>query len=306
MDNPDVNNLNELSAKVDKVFTDNFGRTPLKQRLDDILGEAIELSRYTDLPNLEEEAGDLLSSLIQLCNENKWTPGKLVTNTLNKIERRSLQYKSLGRKTKVAIYGGAFDPITIGHIRVAQVLLNSSREFDEVWLMPVYQHMYGKKMADPEHRLAMCSLAAKDGRIKVSDYEVKHQLAGETYNLVKRLLDEQFAKDEYEFSVAIGQDNANTFHKWHNYEHLENMIRFVVIPRLGVPFDPKVNWYLKPPHIYIAPDNDEDLVQISSTDIRGMLKGGGCRFGDDKTVDQYLDADVLKYIYQHKLYGSAS
>jgi nicotinate-nucleotide adenylyltransferase len=290
--------VDQLQDMVDRKFTDLFGRTPLKQRLEDILGEAQELHRYTDLPNLKEEAGDLLASLLQLYNEAGWDPVERVKATLEKIEGRRLQYKSLGRKTKVAIYGGAFDPVTNGHIKVAQLILNSSREFDEVWLMPCYQHMYGKKMASPEDRLEMCRLAASvDGRIQVSDYEIKNQLAGETYNFVKRLLDEDFAKHKYDFSVAIGQDNANTFHKWVNYEFLEQAIRFVVVPRLGVPFDPKVNWYLKPPHIYIAPENNEDLVQISSTQVRQMVRDAAA------TPTDFLHPDVYKYIISHKLYS---
>ena len=45
--------VNELTAKISAQFNQAFGRTPLRQRLDDIFGEAIELSRYTDLTNLK-------------------------------------------------------------------------------------------------------------------------------------------------------------------------------------------------------------------------------------------------------------
>jgi len=79
--------------------------------------------------NLKEEAGDLLASVIQLHTENGWS---IEEKTLEKIQRRKQQYRTLGRKTKVAIYGGAFDPITKGHIQVAQFILNTSKEFDEV------------------------------------------------------------------------------------------------------------------------------------------------------------------------------
>jgi cytidyltransferase-like protein len=167
----------EIQKQVREVFNDAFGRTPLKQRLDDILGEAIELSRYTDDKNLNEEAGDALASLIALCDERGLNFEDMVQNTLNKIVKRKQQYKSLGRKVKVAILGGAFDPIHNGHIQVAKFVLNTSTTFDEVWLMPAYNHMSGKNMLPAKHRIKMCELAAKaDGRIKVFDYEIKKRL----------------------------------------------------------------------------------------------------------------------------------
>lgn len=259
--------ITELSSDVEQVFMEAFGRTPLRQRLDDIRDETIELCRYTDFANLQEEAGDLLASLIMLCNENRWSPEELVQNTLSKITVRQKQYHSLGRKTKVAIMGGAFDPITIGHIKLAQFVLDTSTSFDEVFLMPCYHHMYNKETANESFRLKMCEIAAKmDGRIKVFDYEIKKKLRGETYNLVKHLLNEDFAKNQYDFSMIIGMDNANTFSRWINYEDLERMIRFVVVNRRGVEKNEKVDWYTKPPHIYLHAE--DEIPEISSTQIR--------------------------------------
>lgn len=296
-------NTRELQAQVNERFTACFGRTPLKQRLDDIFGEAIELSRYTDMKNLKEEAGDLLSSLLQLATECEWDPEELVANTLAKIEARKLQYLTLGRKTKVVIFGGAFDPITLGHVRTAQAVLNGAHEFDEAWLTPVYGHMNGKNMSPPEQRLAMCELAAKcDGRIKVFDYEVENKLAGDTYQFAKRLLDEPFAKDQYDFSLCIGQDNANSFDTWVRSDILRDMIRFVVVPRPGVPFDPTAQWYLKPPHIYLAPDKTQ--LEISSTEVRQAIRSlPNTDPVHIKELQDVMDPAVLNYIRENNLYG---
>jgi len=295
--------MKDLASKILLTFAKNFGRTPLKQRLDDILGEAQELHRYSDLKNLKEEAGDLLCSTIQLANECGWTPKELIEATLAKIESRQLQYKSLGRKTKVAILGGAFDPITKGHIQVAQFVLNTSKVFDEVWIMPCFAHMYGKKMASAEDRLEMCKLAAKeDGRIRIFDYEIKNQFAGQTYHLVKRLQDEDFAKHQYDFSLIIGQDNANSFDKWVEYELLERLIRFVIVPRKGVEFDPKVTWYLNQPHIYL--NSESPIMEVSSTEVRRRINLQEWEFSDPEVVgaDRVLNHDVYWYIMEHKLY----
>jgi len=290
--------MNPLQDKVKQVFTEAFGRTPLKQRLDDILGEAIELSRATDIPNLREEMGDALASLIAGAEECGWNYTELVQATLDKIEKRKRQYKSLGRKIKVAILGGAFNPITLGHIEVARYVLNTSKAFDEVWMLPCgTNHMHGKEMALPENRLSMCRLAIHDPRIKVCEYEIVNQLSGETYQTVKL----------YDFSWIIGMDNANTFDTWVNYELLERMIRFVVVPRVGYVMDPKVNWYFKPPHIFLA-NADQPIREVSSTEVRSCLKhnwkiyDGSGTWAHGNPLDKMLDPAVYKYIIENQLY----
>jgi len=302
--------IKKLQEQINNVYIGAFGSTPLRQRLEDIHGEADELCRFTDLRNLREEAGDLLSSLIQLCNEANWDVSELINENLEKIKKRLQQYHGLGRKKTIALFGGAFDPITIGHIEVAKLVLDTSKTFDEVWFMPCYQHMYNKEMAAAKHRLQMCNLAIEDARMKVFDFEIKHKLAGETYHTVKQLLGTDFAKHTYDFSMIIGMDNANTFHQWVNFEDLERMLRFVVVPRKGETRDESVDWYLHRPHIYLSPDNS--IPQISSSKIREWLQTfyinalhGGRQDEYHHVVDlleKNLSLKVFDYIRSCELY----
>jgi len=142
----------------------------------------------------------------------------------------------------------------------------------------------------------MCELAINDinKRIKIFDYEINHQLNGKTIDFVKLLKNDPKYKD-YNFSMIIGQDNANTFHTWVNYDELERMMRFVVIPRAGVERDMNVDWYLKPPHIFLNPEKT-GIMNTSSTTIREMLKN------NDPGVSEYLDPKVLNYIQVNNLY----
>jgi nicotinate-nucleotide adenylyltransferase len=283
----------ELQKLVDDKFREHFGYTPLGERLNDIQKEFFELMKWQDVKNLKEETGDLLSSLIQLCNENEWNFNELVINTLSKIDNRADQYKTLGRKTKVAILGGAFDPIHLGHIQLAQFVLNTSGEFDEVWLMPAFNHMYNKDMESAEHRLNMCKLAAaKDARIKVFDYEIRNQLKGETYYFFKRLKEEKELTEKYQFAMIIGQDNVNTFDKWVNYQELERLAQFVVVPRPGTQRDMNVTWYLQKPHIFL--NNESPIIKVSSTFIRNNI--------NSPDILNYLDKEVYNYIQQNNLY----
>jgi len=289
----------QLQNNIDKVFKENFGYTSFKERLNDIQREFFELLRWQDLKNIKEETGDLLSSLIQLCNENDWDIDEVIGDTLNKINNRMHQYKSLGRKTVVGILGGYFSPITTGHIQTAQFVLNTSNVFDEVWIMPSYNHLSKNQDISPEHRLAMCELAAQvDGRIKVFDYEIRNELAGETFNFFKRLKTEHELTERYNFSMIIGLDNANTFDKWVNYEELERMARFVVVPRKGIERNIDVDWYLKEPHIFL--NSEADIAKVSSTMVRSILERDG--IAKYKSLEGLLDPEVTKYIYNNKLY----
>ena len=292
----------DIQEWIKRVYIGAFGHTPLNQRLQDVLGEAIELSRYTDIRNLREEAGDLLGSLIQLANECDWDIHDLVSENIQKIQSRKLQYKTLGRKINVAILGGALDPPTLGHIEVAKFVLDTSKTFDEVFLTPCYAHLYNKKMAPPRHRENMCRIAAKkDPRIKLFSYEIENEFRGETYHMAKKLLGEKWAKDKYSFSMVIGQDNANSFDKWANFDDLERIMRFVVVPRAGVAVDPKSSWYLKSPHIYLM--GEKPLADTSSTEIRTILKGlKRLPVKMPKSLDRLLDPEVYDYIKQNNLY----
>ena len=200
------------------------------------------------------------------------------------------------RKVNIAILGGAFNPITMGHIQIALFVLKAGKIFDEVWIMPCYKHIYSKKMAETHHRLAMCTIAAsKDERVKVCDYEIKKKFERGTYYLIKQLLEENFVQHRYNFSLIIGQDNANIFDKWVKHEALQKMIRFVIVPRQGVNTDTSVNWYLKSPHMYLAAD--KPVIKVSSTQVRELLKKK-----QYSEVHGLLDIDVLAYIRKNNLY----
>lgn len=291
-----MSNIKKLQDKVNEIYKEAFVNTPLTKRLDDINKECRELCNYSDIKNLKEEASDLLGTLIQLHNECGWDLEKSILNNVAKIKRRLPQYKSLGRKINVAILGGAFNPPTVAHLEVAKFILNTSRWADEVWLMPANGHMDNKQMKAPEHRIEMCKiLTSNDGRIKVSDYEIKNKLGGETYHMLNKLVhDDEY--ENYRFAFIIGQDRANTIDTWYNSEELLKMnIPFIIIPRKGVERDKNVNWYLHEPHMYIIDEDKNEVPDYSSTMARNALKT------DPLNAIKILSKDVYYYIQKNNL-----
>jgi nicotinate (nicotinamide) nucleotide adenylyltransferase len=166
---------------------------------------------------------------------------------------------------------------------------------DEVWLMPCYQHLSGKSMAPAEHRLEMCRLATQRTRgIGVFDYETRHQFCGETYHLVKKLLAEEVARVRCDFSMIIGQDNADGISSWANAEGLERLIPFIVVPRGNSSWPRPSSWYLWPPHRFL--DSAKTTFATSSTVVRQKLRGR------DKGVEELVPPEVLEYIGVNALY----
>jgi nicotinic acid mononucleotide adenylyltransferase len=128
----------------------------------------------------------------------------------------------------------------------------------------------------------------------VFDSELRHQFRGETYHLIKKLLAEEVARVRCDFSLVIGQDNADGFSTWTNAEGLERLVPFIVVSRPGSQPPRPSAWYLKPPHRYLEPGRQE--FATSSTEVRKRLRAG------DPTVAELLAPGVLDYIRADGLY----
>ena len=211
-------------------------------------------------------------------------------------------------KKQIAILGGAFNPPTIGHLKLAQFVLRSDNMFDEVWLTPCASHAYNKKMESFEDRVRMCELISKyDKRIKVFDYELKDNFKS-TFHFIENLLKNPIAS-QYDFSLIIGQDNANNFDKWIEYEKLEKLIRFVVVTRKGEERNIESDWYLKEPHIYLCgvtdiPEMSSTALKVSLHRLRFVRDGLGSLDYEDnlKDVMESTSKDVFEYIDKNGLY----
>lgn len=192
---------------------------------------------------------------------------------------------------KIAILGGAFDPITTGHIDIANYLVDNNI-VDEVWLSPCYLSYYDKKMADSKHRLEMCSLAVSDNkniRIKVTDFEIKNKLIGESVDILASFI-KYYPMHQLYF--VIGMDNAIKINTWTGWTKLINMLPFIIFPREDN-IMPKDAWFLNKPHIYM--DRYKENL-ISSTIVRNNIK--------NNVPPEYISSSVQTYISQHGVYMS--
>jgi nicotinate-nucleotide adenylyltransferase len=202
-------------------------------------------------------------------------------------------------KAKIGILGGAFSPITKGHISIAEKLIEK-KIVDNVWITPCYSHSYNKNMISAEHRINMVRQACRNSEyyanIQVCEYEIDKKIEGGTLVFINSFLN-YFSNSRVTFYMIIGLDNANEINKWISYKTLIERIPFIVVNRKGIKRDLNIDWYAKKPHRYF--END-DIIKSSSTEAREILNEERYNL---KKINKLLDIDVYNYIIENNLYN---
>ncbi len=201
---------------------------------------------------------------------------------------------------KIAILGGAFDPIHIGHYLVAEQV-KEQLNMDEVWFMVCYSYFPEfpdklNRIISYEDRFKMASLFATD-KIIVSDFEEKYNKPSRTIDTL-RLLKKQRPQDEFYF--IIGSDALPTFHLWNEWKELVKNHNLIVFPR-----DTDLKTLRKRVcnsfHLTLIPKNitvlEGNLIvsTISSTHIRERMK-------KKLPIEPLVGEKVSHYIQTKKLY----
>ena len=188
----------------------------------------------------------------------------------------------------IGLFFGSFNPVHVGHMIIAQHLLNET-DLDQVWMVVTPHNPLKKKatLLDDHHRLQMVYLATEDfPKIKPSDIEFKLPQPNYTINTLVHLQDKH---PDYEFSLIMGEDNLNSLHKWKNYEAILQHHEIYVYPRLNSgEIDEQ---FVNHPKIHRV---GAPVVELSSTFIRDSIK-------NNKNVIPMLPHKVWEYV-EHNLF----
>lgn len=163
--------------------------------------------------------------------------------------------------TITGIYGGSFNPIHLGHVRLAKALSDSGL-VDEMWLLVSPQNPFkvNEVLLDDEERLHLALLAVNDvPGVEVCDREFSLPRPSYMYNTLQVLSQEN---PEREFVLVIGADNWERFPAWYRSSDILSDYRIIIYPRPGYILQDV------PQNITIA---DTPLFDISSTDIRNRI-----------------------------------
>lgn len=174
-------------------------------------------------------------------------------------------------KKRIGLYFGTFNPIHIGHLIIANYVVEFS-ELDEVWFVvtPHNPHKKKKSLLEDYHRLAMVEMAIEEyPRLKASNVEFNLPQPNYTVNTLA-VLEEKYPS--YHFSLIMGEDNLESLHRWKNYRVILERHKIYVYPRVYGDFEKKeVPAVLQEfPNAIIKVD--APIMELSSTFIRNAIE----------------------------------
>ncbi|MDR2978929.1 MAG: nicotinate-nucleotide adenylyltransferase [Bacteroidales bacterium] len=189
--------------------------------------------------------------------------------------------------SKTGLYFGTFNPIHIGHLIIAEYMVEHT-DLTDLWFVVTPSNPLKKKSAllDEQHRFYMANLAVEDDpRFRISDIEFKLPYPSYTANTLTYL---QERYPQKEFVLIMGEDNLQTIEKWRNWEFILENFKLYVYPRPG--YDG--GKFKTHPHVRFV---DAPQIEISATMIRESIR-------DNIETKYLLLPKVTKYIDEMNFY----
>lgn len=197
---------------------------------------------------------------------------------------------------RIGIMGGTFDPVHLGHLVAAEVVLHKLG-LDEVVFVPTGDppHKSGEPVSPAEHRYLMAVLATiPNPHFRVSRVDIDRD--GPTY-AVDTITDLRLLfGEEHRFWFIVGADAFQDLPDWRDPERLIGMCQWAVVSRPGFDFRAAagVLGSLYDQH----PERFEFItvpaLSVSSTEIRSRVAAGEpIRYLVPESVEQYIRRQLL-------------
>ena len=187
---------------------------------------------------------------------------------------------------KIGLFFGSFNPMHVGHKVIASYLAEFS-DLEKVMFVVSPQNPFKEKksLLDQNHRLQIIRAEVYDNnKLDVTDIEFSMLQPSYTIDTLVRLKEDY---PENEYSLIIGADNLQNFHKWKNYEQILEDYSIYVYPRPGF----EINGSHKNIHIV----NGVPQMEISASFIRNSIK-------DRKDVSYLMPEKAWKYTDEMNFY----
>ena len=189
---------------------------------------------------------------------------------------------------KVGLYFGSYNPIHIGHLIIANSMLEHT-DMEEVWFVVSPQNPFkvNQSLLDDTMRLEMVEKAVEGNpRLKACGIELSLPKPSFTF-VTLSVLREQYPDNE--FCIIMGGDNLERFEMWRNYQDILDRHRLYVYPRPDH-LDPPLSRH---PQVTMMPNLP--MLEISSTYIRDEIREG-------RSVRYLVAEPVWDYIREHHLF----
>jgi len=177
---------------------------------------------------------------------------------------------------QVGLYFGSFNPIHIGHLIIANHVLNEVA-LQKLWFVVSPQNPFkpSATLLNEHDRLHLVRKAIEnDDRFRASEVEFSLPRPSFTAHTLAHL---QEKHPNYQFQIVMGSDSFQNLGKWKNSEVLIRHYPFLVYERPGFPVE---QTYGARVTVLQAP-----LLEISATHIRQLIQ-------QNKSI-RYLVPDVV-------------
>lgn len=185
---------------------------------------------------------------------------------------------------KIGLFFGSFNPIHIGHLILANYILENS-DMNELWFVVSPQNPFKEKksLLNDHNRLDMVELAIKNyPDMRASNVEFSFPTPSYTIDTLTYLKEKH---PDYSFSLIMGEDNLGSLHKWKNSDLLIKNHHIIVYPRV-FEGDKKNSENINNENISLI---KAPVIELSATEIRNMIKQG-------KNVRPMLPPEVFEYL----------
>ncbi len=185
------------------------------------------------------------------------------------------------------LYFGSFNPIHIGHMAIANFMVEFS-ELDQLWFVVSPQNPLKEKksLLQDYHRLEMVRLAVEeDDRFRASDIEFKLPTPSYTIDTLTYLEEKNPGR---EFQLVMGADGLATFRKWKHANLIMEKYHRLIYPRPGTNKEAVSR-------LVNASLVDAPMMEISSSFIRMAIKEG-------KDVRHLVPAKAYTYMREMHFY----
>jgi nicotinate-nucleotide adenylyltransferase len=225
------------------------------------------------------------------------------------------------RNSRIALYGGTFDPVHNGHLAVARELLELF-SLDEVLFIPAHvaPHKRSVPPAAPVHRYAMLALATADEpRFRISTVELDEPRKPYTVETILRLRDALSGQ----LVFVMGADSWEEITTWREWERVLALVATVVVTRPGYELatghvseavreriidlrgqvseqEVRAAEMSGEPRIYFT---DAVKLDISSSQIRRAVRAAGADEKPEEIIQ--VPPPVADYINKYRLYREA-
>lgn len=207
---------------------------------------------------------------------------------------------------KIAILGGSFNPVHLGHLHIAEQT-QSLLGYEKIFFVPAYISPFKEKPMEVSNseRIRVLKKALQYNRdFQIENIEIKRKGLSYTYDTVLYLNQKYKKKLQSEegifqkIGLILGADLLPDFHKWHKYEKLAEMVHFILAKRHGSKIMEKDVEVQKAIEGFPFPHSllENTFMDISSTDIREKIQKG-------EDWQDFLPKSSVKYIEKKGLYA---